>query len=700
MEELSANHNLLAENQALKLRLNESEETLQAIQSGEVDALVINSKQGEQIYTLKGAEYPYRVLVEAISEGALTMNAGGLILYCNRYFASMLKAPLEKVIGSYIWDWIRPADLHAFRSLLPGSGDIRRAEVALLTYSKTFLPTYISVATLRTEDGKDLLCLVVTDLRDQKRSEAILASEKLARAILERTADAIVVCDEYEQIIRANPAALSLCHMNPLGLRFGMVYPLYTHDGTQFNPAIQQYSGNQKTIEVALDNSGVFYSLLASAAPLMGDSNQLLGFVVTLTNLTDLRHAEAERDRLHEDLARYAKELEGRVIDRTVELEQRMVQLRLLVNELTFSELRERRRLAQVLHDDLQQQLFATKIEVEVARQSVNSASARELLEHASKGLQKALETSHSMTTQLNPPSYQNTNVIEGLKWLADFMHTQHGLQITIANEQEIIIDSEPLRLLLLECVRELFFNIVKHARVLDAELVLSRRDDALLDIHVVDHGVGFNPAAVQAPGATDSTFGLFSVRQRLEAVGGSFEVKSMPGRGTEAIIVIPHGQAAPAADVAQSPIAQIVQEALVSTPSTQNGERIRVLLVDDHVLVRQALAHAIRIEPDIELVGEADDGKEAIELAHQLHPDIVIMDVSMPRVDGVEATRRILANLPQTLVVGLSMHSNSGQAEAMANAGAAAYVCKEYPISELLSTLRRVYAERRGNAA
>src|SRR5512138_83388 len=93
---------LLAENEELRLRLEEAEETLRAIGSGEVDAFVVSGPGGPQVFTLKGAEQPYRVLVETMNEGAATLAEDGTIIYCNNRLAAMLQMPLERLLGTQL----------------------------------------------------------------------------------------------------------------------------------------------------------------------------------------------------------------------------------------------------------------------------------------------------------------------------------------------------------------------------------------------------------------------------------------------------------------------------------------------------------------------------------------------------------------------------------------------------------------------
>ena len=109
---------LLTENEDLRARLQEAEETLRAIRSGEVDALVVLGARGEQIFTLKGADYAYRLLIEDMNEGALTLSATGEILYANRRFAEMLKTPLERIIGTTIYTWLAAESKIILKSLV------------------------------------------------------------------------------------------------------------------------------------------------------------------------------------------------------------------------------------------------------------------------------------------------------------------------------------------------------------------------------------------------------------------------------------------------------------------------------------------------------------------------------------------------------------------------------------------------------
>jgi DNA-binding NarL/FixJ family response regulator len=113
------------------------------------------------------------------------------------------------------------------------------------------------------------------------------------------------------------------------------------------------------------------------------------------------------------------------------------------------------------------------------------------------------------------------------------------------------------------------------------------------------------------------------------------------------------------------------------------------VLLADDHEIVRQGVRSLLSEQHDVTVVGEAANGREAVDLAHRLKPDVIIMDVSMPLIEGDEATRQIKAYLPRTRVIAHSMYAQADKIEAMSQAGAERYVLKTAPAEELLAAIR-----------
>ncbi|MDD5033433.1 MAG: GAF domain-containing protein [Methylococcaceae bacterium] len=183
---VKAPQHLVAENEELRARLDEAEDTLRAIRCGEVDALVVSTAQGERIFTLKSAERAFRILIEEMNEGALTLSLDGIILYCNRRLGEMLEAPLEKLIGSRFQTWVAPEGQKILQELFQrdATQTRRRQEVTLLASDGALVPAYLSINDLQIEEIEEYFCMVATDLSEHKRRELIVASEKLARELL------------------------------------------------------------------------------------------------------------------------------------------------------------------------------------------------------------------------------------------------------------------------------------------------------------------------------------------------------------------------------------------------------------------------------------------------------------------------------------------------------------------------------------
>ncbi|GEL42839.1 MULTISPECIES: ATP-binding protein [Methylobacteriaceae] len=165
----------------LEARLEESEETLEAIRRGDFDAVVVQGENGErQVYTLESADRPYRVLIEQIQEGALTLSAEGTVLYCNRRLAEMLHVRQERLIGQSLQAFI-PADEEPILSRLLEEArlGVARGELALFVEGRGRMPVYLSLSLLARDEATPLLCGVLTDLTEQKSHLRELAGANL-----------------------------------------------------------------------------------------------------------------------------------------------------------------------------------------------------------------------------------------------------------------------------------------------------------------------------------------------------------------------------------------------------------------------------------------------------------------------------------------------------------------------------------------
>jgi PAS domain S-box-containing protein len=168
----------------LRQRLQEAEETLNAIRSGEVDALVVTGPSGEKVFTLEGAEHPYRVLVESMNEGALTLSLDGTILYCNAAFARLAERPLHQVMGRDAREFVASEERDALELLIrKANRESVRAEIPILTASGQKLPTQISLNPINAEEEPSI-GVIITDVRVHQRNERAEAAVRIRDDVL------------------------------------------------------------------------------------------------------------------------------------------------------------------------------------------------------------------------------------------------------------------------------------------------------------------------------------------------------------------------------------------------------------------------------------------------------------------------------------------------------------------------------------
>lgn len=420
---------------------------------------------------------------------------------------------------------------------------------------------------------------------------------------------------------------------------------------------------------------GTYGWILDRGVPLLTDSGVLTGYLGAALDITDRKHAE-------EQLQQWTVELERRVDERTQALQRSQSRLRALASDLSMTEQQERRRLATELHDYLAQLLVVGRMKLSQVRPQVKDRKAQQLLGETDDVLTQSLNYTRSLVAELSPQILYQFGLPAALKWLAGQMKT-HGLVVTIRSEVERLPMTEERAVILYQSARELLFNVVKHAETGEADITLLVSPEHWATMTVTDHGRGFNPDTLQEidhdhPGQ----FGLFNVQERVEAIGGHLSLISGEGRGTTVTIAVPIDTSSPSALTLSA--ADVRQAKIGMTPS----QRLRVLLVDDHAMVRQGLRSVLDSYQDLDVVGEAGDGEVAISLAAALQPDVVVMDINMPKVDGIEATRRIVSAHPDIVVIGLSVQNERHIEEAMLNAGAAVFVTKERAAVQLYEAI------------
>src|SRR5687767_2225631 len=219
MKESKRYTELLAELDELKFQLQEANETIHAIRTGQIDALVVETREGPQLYTLKSADRTYRVFIEKMREGAVTLDNNGIILYSNSQFASMIRMPLKNVTGLPIIDFIPDAYKSRFKKLTDqGWKSDSKGEIFLKNKNGELVPFLFSVTSLELDESI-ALSIIVTDLTYQKENEkqleiknrqleearlaAYKMNEELEDTVVERTKD-LLVSREYFKFLADN----------------------------------------------------------------------------------------------------------------------------------------------------------------------------------------------------------------------------------------------------------------------------------------------------------------------------------------------------------------------------------------------------------------------------------------------------------------------------------------------------------------
>lgn len=371
----------------LKNRLEETEETLRAIRQYMVDAFVVTHADDIQVVTLSDAQFPYRLMVESMNEGAVTLIPDGTIFYCNPRFGEMLQMDPEKLIGIRFHDLIRPEEQTAFETIFSQARG--RGEFCLQPPGGKCVPAQLSIYALARGDTRGI-CIIATDI-----SERVQAEEKI----------------------------------------------------------------------------------------------------------------------------------------------------RTLASQLTVAEQEERQRISQILHDDLQQSLFAIKTQLIILMDNDEfkiSPALRAELTQVQRWVSGAIGITRSLSIDLSPIVLQGEGFAEAILWLSSQMKAQYGLEVKVDAQASLHHFDHQMRLLLFQTVRELLFNIVKHAGASEATVTLEQIDGKAR-ITVGDKGKGFDVGAVMND--PKSAHGLLIIQDRLTLMGCSLEILSEPDNGTRVMIETPLGE-------------------------------------------------------------------------------------------------------------------------------------------------------------
>jgi PAS domain S-box-containing protein len=615
---------LQQDNRDLRRRLEEAEDTIRALYAGEVDAIVVAAER-EEIYTLEAVDKTYRLLVEQLPQAAATLTVDGEILSCNRCFAEMLGRPASDLLRTPFKDYVAAEYQPGIEPLLQQSlANEVQAELRLQCADGSMPVAYLRIAALR--EGALGQCLMVTDQSEQRHYQELQQAQISLRALRERLelAQEAGHIGIFEWDLGGDDkVSLSAIHEDLLGLspgEFGGRYEdwmraLHPEDLKRFAATLRRAVADRTslTLEYRIMRPDGAVSWLESRATVYcapdGAPRRMVGVSRDVTErklaIEQLERSNAEKD---EFLATLAHELRNPLapIRSAVEI--------IRLSDLDHPDLHWAREVI-----ERQVRVMARLLEdlLDVSRLSRQGLELRRERLKLSSVVEAALETSRPLIDARN-----------------------HTLTLDLPPES-IELEADPVRL------AQVFSNLLNNAAKYTEEggtirLAADRRGDAVI-VSVRDNGIGIAPEALPrifeifaqaTPMSMQSRsglgIGLSLVKGLVELHGGRVEVSCEgPGRGSEFLVHLP--------------LAQRTRDE--STPRGDGDEQSnhnasRVLVVDDNRDSADSLGKLLELAGHT--VRKAYDGEEALHVAAEFRPDIVLLDLGMPLVDGYEACRRI----------------------------------------------------------
>ena len=647
-----ADKRLQTEVEELRLRLEEAEETIEAIRSGAVDALVVSKPDGHRVYTLEGADRPYRILVERMQQGAVTLTADGAIAYCNRRFADLVRAPHEKVIGASLTDFLPATDLAPYDSLLRAAGsEGGQGEFSLRTSDGTLVPVYLTLNVMPPDSGT-AHGLLVTDLTAQKNQEKLAIAldalrqteARFRRAMLEIAIPTLLHADDGEVLL------VNKVWSDITGYQLADI-PTIKHWTTKAYG--EQHATAEQYIDSLFDadervDSGTWAVKTAAGevrtwhfftTPLGSEPEGRRLLVSNAIDVTERKRLEEELREVAADLADANRRKDEFLATLAHELRNPLAPIRnsLQIMRLAGADATMVEQARQMAERQVQQMVRLVDDLLDVSRITLNKLELRKRRVNLAAVVQSAVET--------------NQVAIE-----------MAGHELTVSLPPgELWLDADPTRLA--QVLANLLNNAAKYTGgrghiwlTVDVEDSGNGRQEVV--IRVRDTGIGI-PAAmlprifdmfVQVDGSMERAqgglgIGLTLVKRLVEMHGGTVHAASAgTDQGSEFVVRLPL-----AADQSRAVVdADDGRQRSAVTPR-------RVLVVDDNADAANSLTLLLRMMGhEVRTVG---DGQAALDVTQSFRPDLVLLDIGLPGMSGYEVARLLRRSpaLRETWLVALT---------------------------------------------
>jgi CheY-like chemotaxis protein len=353
----------------------------------------------------------------------------------------------------------------------------------------------------------------------------------------------------------------------------------------------------------------------------------------------------------------------------------------------------ERRRISRDLHDVTGQKLAVLSMNLSSALK--NKAATRN--EEMNRLLAESIGISNDVNKEirtlsylLHPPLLDELGLASAIEWYAQGFENRTGIRTAVDISAGFVRLAPDAEVALFRVVQESLVNVHRYSGSATAQ-VRAVCDGTEVRLQIGDAGIGIGKELkAPAPTATALGVGIQGMKERLRQLSGRLEITSVPGNGTLVTAILPvcSHEAKNLVDYADSPN-QDVQSSAVEVVSEQNGWRKRILIADDHDVLRRGIRTMIESDPGLEVCGEAVDGKDALEKTLSQGPDLVILDINMPVMNGLDVLRQIVRHRPKIKVLAFSVHDSKQIVEETLAAGAHGYLSKATAGQHLVHEVR-----------
>ena len=348
----------------------------------------------------------------------------------------------------------------------------------------------------------------------------------------------------------------------------------------------------------------------------------------------------------------------------------------------------ERRRIARDLHDTTGQKLVVLSMTLDrLARHAdLRKGEAQETLKEGREIAEKIAEEIRTLSYLLHPPLLDECGLQSAVRWYAEGFEKRSGIKLDVAIASDLVrlpIDAETA---LFRVVQESLTNVHRYSGSTRAEIQISE-DSGEVQLQVIDYGKGSKAGVVRAArdGAAGLGVGIPGMRERLHQLGGTLHV-DFGTNGTTVVATLPIRKAGAGAEMS-------VRAEQVQLPPERQEEkpRRRILIADDHELMRRGLRGLIESQEEWAICGEAVEGGEAVRMTKELMPELVILDVNMPGMGGLAAANLIRQGNEATRILFFTVHDSEEVMREIVDSGAHGYVAKSRAGQDLVDAVREV---------